>query len=268
MNHQEGKVLLMTLMKLGFMKTSSSKESVGKQWLLDHNISASDPLAWNYAIAVLVARFNTEDHQARIIRNFQAGVQGEEALDTYFDKMLESAKGANSSMSFQQQANTIRSGMRDGTLVKAHLMGRAIQKISSYEELVTLVKHTWLPEAVNYKEEGPKKKQVPSKYSEAGSRNDFPRLTNQDRCSNTKCLGRDRAGTPHTAEVCWALHPDLVPDGIKKAREERRKGSQPTGAPENAKSAGDSATKPDSAGKGSGGSGGKGSGNTQKPSSN
>ena len=170
-------------------------------------------------------------------------------------------------MSFQQQANTIRSGMREGTLVKSHLLGRAIPKLTSYEELVTLVKHTWLPEAVNYKEEGPKKKQVPSKYSEAGSKNDPPQATNQT-CSSTRCVGHNRNGKPHTADVCWKLHPELVPDDIKKANEERRKGSQPTGAPENAKSAGDSAKKPDSAGKGSGGSGGKGSGNTQKPSSN
>ncbi len=276
-NHQEGKVLFMTLVKLGFTKTSNSKESVGKQWLLDHNISASDPLAWNYAIAILVSRFNTEDNQARIIRNFQAGVQGEEALDTYFDNMLESAKGASTSMSFQQQANTIRSGMRDGTLVKAHLMGRAIPKLTSYEELVTLVKHTWLPEAVNYKEEGPKKKQGPLKQNETGSRNDSLRFTNQDRCSRTKCVGHDSRGNPHTSDVCWALHPEQVPDDIKNAQEQRKKfsaGSQPNGSaskqdtPTDAKGAGDSAKKPDSASKATGSSGGKGSGNTQKPSSN
>ena len=121
-NHQEGKVLFMTLLKLGFAKTTDSHESIGKQWLLDHNLSASDPLVWNYAVALLIARFNTEDNQARIIRNFQAGVQGNKSLATYFDTMLESAKGASSSMSFQQQANTIRSGLRDGTLVKAQLM--------------------------------------------------------------------------------------------------------------------------------------------------
>jgi hypothetical protein len=273
-NHQEGKVLFMTLVKLGFTKTSSSKESVGKQWLLDHNISPSDPLAWNYAIAILVSRFNTEDNQARIIRNFQAGVQGEEALDTYFDNMLESAKGASTSMSFQQQANTIRSGMRDGTLVKAHLMGRAIPKLTSYEELVTLVKHTWLPEAVNYKEEGPKKKQGPSKHNEIGSKYDSPRVTTQP-CSSTKCAGQDRKGRPHPSEGCFILHPELL-EGYRKRSIQSSAGGQPKGdaskqdMPVDAKSAGDSAKKPDSAGKGSGssGTGGKGSGNTQKPGSN
>jgi hypothetical protein len=177
-------------------------------------------------------------------------------------------------MSFQQQANTIRSGMRDGTLVKAHLMGRAIPKLTSYEELVTLVKHTWLPEAVNYKEEGPKKKQGPSKHNEIGSKYDSPRVTTQP-CSSTKCAGQDRKGRPHPSEGCFILHPELL-EGYRKRSIQSSAGGQPKGdaskqdMPVDAKSAGDSAKKPDSAGKGSGssGTGGKGSGNTQKPGSN
>ncbi len=105
------------------------------------------------------------------------------------------------------------------------------------------------------------------------------RVKNQYCCSGTKCAcaEHNRTGIKYTSEECWVLHPELVPDKMKKAREERIKtsaGSQPNGGaskqdtPADAKSAGDSAKKPDSVGKGSGSSDGKGSGNTQKPSSN
>ena len=270
-NHQEGKVLFMTLLKLGFAKTTDSHESIGKQWLLDHNLSASDPLVWNYAVALLIARFNTEDNQARIIRNFQAGVQGNESLATYFDTMLESAKGASSSMSFQQQANTIRSGMRDGTLVKAQLMGKAIPKLFDYEALVTLVKHTWLPEAVNYNEAGPARDRMKDRPKPAPSKQNFntpkPSVT-QQRCSSSKCVS-----VTHSPEECWMLHPELFPEEYKKPREERNKASASNASTKetpvvDAKGAADSSKKNDSAGKGNGSNGGKGSGsNAQKPGS-
>ena len=159
-------------------------------------------------------------------------------------------------------------------------MGRAIQKISSYEELVTLVKHTWLPEAVNYKEDGPsmakssrykdRQKQGPSIEGEAGSKNDPPHATNQI-CSSTKCVGHNRYGKPHTADVCFSSHPARLEE-YRKSRDERNQTSaskQDTPA-DARKVAGDrdSAKKHDSAGKGSGSGSGKGYGNTQKPSSN
>jgi len=228
-------------------------------------------LVWNYAVALLIARFNTEDNQARIIRNFQAGVQGNESLATYFDTMLESAKGASSSMSFQQQANTIRSGMRDGTLVKAQLMGKAIPKLFDYEALVTLVKHTWLPEAVNYNEAGPARDRMKDRPKPAPSKQYVntpkPSVT-QQRCSSSKCVS-----VTHSPEECWMLHPELFPEEYKKPREERNKASASNASTKetpvvDAKGAADSSKKNDSASKGNGSNGGKGSGsNAQKPGS-
>lgn len=257
-NHEEGKQLFMAIMKSGFGKASDGSESEGKQWLVDHNISPSDPLALNMALALLASRFNTEQHQADILRNFQGGEQGDERLATYFDSMLASAKGAHATMSYQQQANTIRAGMRKSR-VKAQLLGKPIPKMTSYEELVTLVKHTWLPEAVNHGEDGPMVPYTPKKTAAASAKKAVD--PSKKVCPTCKKIG-------HTEDYCYFKYP------------ERRPKSEPTGKAEGKSiegtqskesidgKAGESSKKGDSSNTGNGKEGagiGKDSGATSKP---
>ena len=215
LNHEEGKVLYMTLMKFGFQKKPDGSDSPAKRWLLDLNVNASDPLALNFAMAAVIARYHTEEHQALTLRNFQAGKQGDESLETYFDTMLASAKGAEATMSFKEQANTIRAGMRDGTMVKAQLLGKAIPKMASWEELVTLVKHTWLPEAINYREDGPvmlkgdKKQTGPGAASQAKKKSAGEGKVTDDNPSSTrpwteKWCNHCKAST-HNTSTCYAV---------------------------------------------------------------
>ena len=223
LNHDEGKVLFMTMMKFGFQKGPDGLESPAKRWIKDLNVNASDPLALNYTVAAIIARYHTEEHQAGTLRNFQAGVQGNESLEAYFDKMLASAKGAEATMSFKEQANTIRAGMRNGTMVKAQLLGKPIPKMTSWEELVTLVKHTWLPEAINYHEEGPLASKNDAKAKGKGKSEGPGKVSSDDPppprnwCSHCK-------NDTHTNKFCYALYPDKRPAWYKDFKKENAGG--------------------------------------------
>ena len=258
LNHEEGKQLFMAIMKSGFSKAPDGSESEGKQWLVDHNISPSDPLALNMALALIASRFNTEEHQADILRNFQGGEQGDERLATYFDAMLASAKGAHATMSYQQQANTIRAGMRKSR-VKAQLLGKPIPKMTSYEELVTLVKHTWLPEAVNHGEDGPVVPRTPSKTAAAPIKQ--VEKTPKKVCSH---CGKDS----HKESKCWLQNPERSPSWFKSESEKAEgKSTEGTQSSTDGK-AGESSKKGESSNTSSGKEGagnGKDSGATSKP---